>query len=203
MPIILWMRVLLIALGAAVIAILAAVYFVDAPLARFVYTLPWSGALRTPALGLPALVALSCVPVLAGAVQVAKRHPLRNLMQVSVIASFSLTWSVCIDEFVLKKLFGRGTPDEFLQAGTDAFHWLQGTPMSSFPSGHAVQIASVGTVFLMAYPKQRPFWIALMGIGLIALVLGNWHFASDVIAGAAFGGLGGAATMRLWRSRSE
>jgi membrane-associated phospholipid phosphatase len=126
---------------------------------------------------------------------------MRTITEVLVLASFSLTWSLSINEFVLKLIFGRETPDEFLRTGLDAFHPLEGAPWSSFPSGHAVQIVSVVSVFMMTYPKQRPVWIGLMGAGLVALILGNWHFVSDVIAGAAFGGLGGAATVTLWRQR--
>jgi membrane-associated phospholipid phosphatase len=197
------MRGLLIALGACALLILAAVYFADDPVARFVHTLPWASTLRSPALGWPVLIALSCVTVLAGAAQTASRHPSRKLMEILIVASFSLTWSDCINEFILKRLFGRKTPDDFLRDGIDAFHWLQGTPISSFPSGHAVQIASVGIVFLMAYPRQRAAWLALMGLGLMALVLGNWHFASDVIAGTAVGAVGAVATLSLWRAKAD
>jgi membrane-associated phospholipid phosphatase len=102
---------------------------------------------------------------------------------------------------VLKFIFGRETPDDYLRSGIDAFRWFQGSPFDSFPSGHAVQIMSVGTVLLLAYPTKRWVWIVLMGLGLLALVLGNWHFVSDVVAGASFGALGGAATTALWLSR--
>jgi membrane-associated phospholipid phosphatase len=197
------MRVLLISLSAGVLLILAALNFVDDPVARFVHTLPWSLTLRSPALGLPVLVTLSGITVLAGIIRIANGHRLPKLMEILIIASFSLTWSVCINEFVLKTLFGRKTPDEFLQSGLDVFHWLQGTPTTSFPSGHAVQIVSVGIMFLLAYPRQRPVWLALMSLGLAALILGNWHFVSDVIAGAAFGAISGIATMALWRKRGS
>lgn len=197
------MRVLLIALAVWAVLIFAAGHFADAPVARFVHTLPWSSDIRLPALGLPVLVTLSGIAIVVGAVQVETGHALRNLVEILVIASFSLTSSVCIDELILKRLFGRETPDEFLNSGIDAFRWLQGTSQNSFPSGHAAQIVSVGIVFLMTYPKQRPAWLALMGIGLTCLVLGNWHFVSDVIAGAGVGAIGGTATTLLWRRKSE
>lgn len=75
--------------------------------------------------------------------------------------------------------------------------------MDAFPSGHAVQIVSVGSVFLMGYPRYRAAWLALMGIGLVALVLGNWHFVGDVLAGSLVGACAGIATTVLWRSRSQ
>jgi len=197
------MQGFLLALGAGLVLTLAAMVLVDVPIARFVHTLPWAQGLRSPALGLPVLVTLSGVAIFVGAAWVANGHVPRKLQEILLVASFSLTSSVCIDELLLKRLFGRETPDVFLQTGVDTFHWFQGAPTDAFPSGHAVQIVSVGTVFLMAYPRQRAAWLALMSVGLIALVLGNWHFVSDVLAGTGVGASAGIATMVLWRSRSE
>jgi len=196
-------RAFLLAMGAGLVLIVASIYLVDIPTARFVHTLPWAQDLRSPVLGLPVLVILSGVAILFGALWVVNDHVPQKLQEILIVASFSLTSSVCIDELLLKRLFGREIPDVFLQTGVDAFQWLQGGPMDAFPSGHAVQIASVGTVFLMGYPRQRAVWLALMGIGLIALVLGNWHFVSDVLAGTGVGASVGLATTVLWRSRSQ
>jgi len=192
-------RTLLIAIGMAVFLTICSLLFADHSVAQFVSKLPWASKLQQPALGLPILVLLSCVTIVAAALQSATGRPVSSVMQVLVVASFSLVWSVCVDEFILKTIFGRETPDQFLQTGVDAFHWFKGQPTSSFPSGHAVQIMAIGVVLAMAYPRRRIIWFVLMGIGLLALVLGNWHFASDVIAGAAFGALGGVATFGLWR----
>ena len=197
------MRSALLAFGAGLLLIVACVYLVDDPLARFVHTLPWARSLRAPALGLPVLVVSAGFAILLGACQVSTHHALKKLQEVLIVASFSLASAVCVDELVLKRLFGREMPDEFLQGGTDAFHWFQGTPSSSFPSGHATQIVSVGTVFLIAYPRQRPVWLVFMGLILVVLVLGNWHFVSDVLAGAGWGMIVGIATMVLWRSKSQ
>jgi membrane-associated phospholipid phosphatase len=196
------MRNLLIALAISALLIFATIYFIDDPVARYVHTLPWAQSLRSPVLGLPVLVTLSAIAVVAGAIVAANGRSLSKFVETLIVASFGLTFSVCIVEFVLKRIFGRETPDEFLQNGIDAFRWFQGLPTNSFPSGHAVQIVSVGIIFLMAYPRFRTAWLSLMGLGLIALVLGNWHFVSDVIAGAAFGAVGGTAIMTLWRSKS-
>ena len=197
------MRAFALAMGACVVLTLAAMYLVDLPTARFVHTLPWAQGLRSPALGLPVLVTLSGLAILAGALWVANGHVPQKLQEILIVASFSLTSSVCVDELLLKRLFGREAPDVFLQTGVDAFNWFQGTPFDAFPSGHAVQIVSVGTVFLIGYPRQRAAWLTLMGVGLIALVLGNWHFVSDVIAGTGVGASAGIATTVLWRSRAQ
>ena len=196
------MRNSLVALAVSALLVFAAIYFIDDPVARYVHTLPWAQSLRSPALGLPVLVALSGIAVVLGAAIAANGHSLSKFVETLIIASFGLTFSVCIVEFILKRIFGRETPGEFLQNGIDTFRWFQGLPTNSFPSGHAVQIVSVGVIFLMAYPRFRTAWFSLMGLGLVVLVLGNWHFVSDVIAGVTFGAVGGIATMTLWRSRS-
>jgi membrane-associated phospholipid phosphatase len=196
-------RAFLLAMGACFVLILISLRLVDIPVARFVHTLPWAQDLRSPALSLPILVILSGVAIFAGALWITFGHAPRKLQEILIVASFSLTSSVCIDELLLKRFFGREVPDVFLQTGVDAFRWFQGGPMDAFPSGHAVQIASVGTVFLLGYPRLRAAWLALMGIGLIALVLGNWHFVSDVLAGSTVGACAGIATTVLWRSRSQ
>lgn len=197
------LRTFLLALGAVAVLTVVAMYLVDIPTARFVNTLPWAQDIQSPALGLPVLVTLAGIAIFAGAVWVTNGHVPRKLQEILIVASFSLTSSVCIDELLLKRLFGRETPDKFLQTGVDAFHWFQGVPTDAFPSGHAVQIASVGAVFLIGYPRYRVGWLALMGLGLVALVLGNFHFVSDVIAGAGVGACAGLATTVLWRSRSQ
>jgi membrane-associated phospholipid phosphatase len=196
-------RAFLLAIGACLVLILASLRLVDIPVARFVSTLPWAQGLQSPALGFPILVTLSGLAIFAGAMWVGNGHVPRKLQEILIVASFSLMSSVCIDELLLKRLFGREIPDIFLQTGTDAFHWFQGVPTDAFPSGHAVQIVSVGTVFLIGYPQYRVGWLALMGLGLTALVLGNFHFVSDVIAGSLVGACAGIATTVLWRSRSQ
>jgi len=195
------MRNLLVVFAVSALLVFAAIYFIDDPVARYVHTLPWARSLRSPALGLPVLVTLSGIAVVLAAIIAANGHSLSKFAETVVVASLGLTFSVCVDEFILKNAFGREIPDEFLQSGIDTFHWFRGVPTSSFPSGHAVQIVSVGIIFLMAYPRFRTAWLSFMGLGMVALVLGNWHFVSDVIAGAAFGAVGGTATMTLWRSR--
>jgi membrane-associated phospholipid phosphatase len=197
------MRVIQSSLGILVLLIFVALNFVDEPVARFFYALPWSRDLRVSALDFPILVALSGAIIIVGAVQIALSSSLRRHMTILIIAAFSLTSSVCIDELILKPIFGRNGPINFLQSGIDKFHWFEGTTISSFPSGHAVQVVSVGTAFWIAYPRQRFAWLALMILILVMLVAGNWHFVSDVIAGAGVGAIGAVATTLLWRLKSD
>jgi len=197
------MRFLPVFLGLTVLATLITVVFLDEPLARFINTLTWTRAAHNPALGFPVLILLACILVPVGAAANWSSQSWRGIVEPLVVASFSLTWSVAINDFLLKFVFGRPTPDDFMATGSDRFHWLHGVPTDSFPSGHAVQIASIGYVFVLLFPRYRVAWFGLMAAGLSALVLGNWHFLGDVIAGAAFGGVGAVTTLSLWRFRQN
>ena len=47
-------------------------------------------------------------------------------------------------------------------------------------------------------PRTRPFMVILLGIGSVALVVGNWHYVGDVIAGAFVGSTAGYVAAELW-----
>jgi undecaprenyl-diphosphatase len=63
----------------------------------------------------------------------------------------------------------------------------------SFPSGHALNAFSIGTVLSLSFPSLAP-GIALLAVSVAAsrVVLGL-HFLSDVLAGAALGTLIGSS----------
>ncbi len=72
--------------------------------------------------------------------------------------------------------------------GSKAFHWFHGVGnYASFPSGHM----AVFTVFFVAaaqfYPRYRYACYSLLAALALALIATNYHFLSDVIAGAYLG----------------
>jgi membrane-associated phospholipid phosphatase len=90
---------------------------------------------------------------------------------------------------VLKPLFGRMTTRFWLhnQAGSD-FHWLQGgAGFNGFPSGHM----AVTTAFCAAawgyYPRVRPVCVSVALLVGGALIVTDYHFLGDVLAGAYLG----------------
>ena len=88
---------------------------------------------------------------------------------------------------LLKFVFGRTGPRGWLiHREPLAFHWFK-VWSSSFPSGHMVVFIAFGAAVLFYYPKYRlPVMILLTLLG-IALIGTDYHFLSDVIAGAYFG----------------
>jgi undecaprenyl-diphosphatase len=93
----------------------------------------------------------------------------------------------------LKRVFGRRRP---FHSVTD--HIVVGvrTVDTSFPSGHTAASFAVATSFAAAYPAYSILAFALAtGVGLSRVYLGH-HYPSDVVGGAAVGGLvGGLASL--------
>lgn len=92
-------------------------------------------------------------------------------------------------KLILKPLFGRVNTRYWLdnQAEPD-FLWFRGGPWhNGFPSGHmAVFTAFMVSVWLF-YPRLRPVCLVLMIVLGGALITTNYHFLSDVLAGALLG----------------
>jgi len=94
-----------------------------------------------------------------------------------------------------------------IKDGAYGFHpFHSGSAYGSFPSGHTARTAAVGFVLGRVYPRVG--WIGglLVVVMAIALVGMNYHFVSDVIAGAVVGGVvaaWGVALARLEPARVE
>lgn len=115
---------------------------------------------------------------------------------------------------LLKFIFGRTWPEtwmqnnpSFIRDGVYGFHFMHGGPAyQSFPSGHMAAICALISVLWIRYPDFQ--WLYLTTGLLIAagLVGGNYHFISDVIAGAFVGlSIGWVATVIWdnWARRKE
>jgi membrane-associated phospholipid phosphatase len=84
--------------------------------------------------------------------------------------------------------------------GFNFFH--AGPAYQAFPSGHMTAICAALAVLWAWYPCWRALWV-LMGLGVgTALVGGNFHFLSDVIAGAFVGVSTGWIVTAMWPASS-
>jgi membrane-associated phospholipid phosphatase len=89
----------------------------------------------------------------------------------------------------LKFLFGRTATRQWLVAQPETtFHWLRGHfPNDGFPSGHMMVV----TVLVLGWRSQFPASRAASDLALVllgaALVMTNYHFLGDVVAGWYFG----------------
>ena len=145
-------------------------------------------SLEIPDLLLPLVVAVTVLGW-AGRFLFAGNAAYRNLQRCSALLGVVAPASYLAKE-VFKFVFGRiQTPAWLLQPTSTGFHWFQGVePYNGFPSGHMLVIAALAAVLWRSYPKFTALYAAGLVILAVSLVLTDYHFVGDVIAGA-YGGL--------------
>ena len=128
----------------------------------------------------------------------------RAVYELALVASFVFV-GVGLPGLVanlLKRLFGRARPGEFLEAGAFQFqHFLNDSNFQSFPSGHAT--TALGTAFVIGFMAPRFFRLILLiavMTGISRVVIGM-HYPTDVVAGFALGMLGAYAVRNAYASR--
>jgi membrane-associated phospholipid phosphatase len=106
----------------------------------------------------------------------------------------------------LKFAFGRTWPEtwirhnpSFIHDGVYGFHPFHGGPgFASFHSGHTTVSCAALCVLGICYPRFR----VLYGLGMLGMAAGlvgaNFHFLSDVIAGAFLGISIGWVSVSVW-----
>jgi membrane-associated phospholipid phosphatase len=103
------------------------------------------------------------------------------------------------NDYLLKFVFGRLNPAEFFRSEPGSvFHFFQGSYQSSFPSGHMVMATAFAMTLIRLEPRTRPFLLILLCIGAGSLLVGDWHFLADIIAGTFVGGTAGFIAGELW-----
>ena len=72
--------------------------------------------------------------------------------------------------------------------GFKEFRWLHGVGnYTSFPSGHVAVFMALAVALWRFYPRYQSTYFGVLSLLALALVLTNYHFISDVIAGAYLG----------------
>jgi membrane-associated phospholipid phosphatase len=109
--------------------------------------------------------------------------------------------SICayaINSTVFKPMFGVLPTGYVLTGWPHMAHFFQGSPDSSFPSGHMALAGAFAGVLMRHYPKTLWLFAALLVLGGLLLVAGSWHFVSDVLAGTFFGVSTGLFAAEVW-----
>lgn len=163
----------------------------------------WSLMTRIP----NPLVPLAGMAVVILAIQVVRGRALSRPQAAAFIAGCATVITEVLKE-QLKFLFGRTWPEtwpggnpSFIRDGVYGFHFFHGgAGYNAFPSGHMATACAVLTVLWVFYPRVRPLCL-LGGVAVGgALVIGNYHFLSDVIAGAFLGASIGVLAVAAWRA---
>ena len=157
--------------------------------------LRWSDIIEAIAIAAPILL------IWAGITRI--RRPYRRHETLLVAIAVSVV-AMTILKQILKFIFGRPSTRLWIENGGSledrdfAFRWLHGFhPYDSFPSGHmaiACMLASLTWFFL---PKWRWLSVATVAIVAICLIITNYHFVGDIIAGSFIGWLGGSWSVQL------
>jgi membrane-associated phospholipid phosphatase len=189
-----------IALTICTVVVVICYFFVDRPVAFFVYDHRTAKLDGLKWLTEPPPLAQSWSPLVLTLLAVRRAFgPWRRWQLALFVACVSV---IIADQFreSMGDLCGRYWPETWhnnnpslIGNGTYGFHPFEvGDDVGSFPSGHSARILGFATVFWLAMPRGR--WLcALVAVPmLVALVGMNYHFVSDVIAGSVLGGIVGA-----------
>lgn len=177
--------------------------WIDRPVSLYAARLGlYAGILNRPPFGAPVLIFIAAVAVLCAGFTTrsrARSSPrLASLARSAAAAGLALSWATCVTEFLLKPLFGRSLPLEYIRDGTYAFHWFGRNAFnSSFPSGHAAQIVAIASVLWTEQPRSRALCVIAVGCISIALIVAEKHFMSDIIVGGGVGFGAGQLMRRL------
>jgi membrane-associated phospholipid phosphatase len=89
----------------------------------------------------------------------------------------------------LKYLFGRINTRFWLRhPHFTEFHWFHGIGnYAGFPSGHMAVFTALALALWKFYPAYRSTYLGFLGTLALALTVTNYHFISDIIAGAYLG----------------
>lgn len=103
---------------------------------------------------------------------------------------------------LLKRLFGRGRPAEFLEHGAFSFQRVfNDSAFQSFPSGHSTTAMATAFVIGFMAPKFfRLFLLIAVMTGFSRIVIGM-HYPTDVVAGFVLGMIGAYAVRNFFAAR--
>ena len=193
-----WCASLLITLSVIAVSI----RWLDVPIARFFFVGSSRVAALGQALGSSKMVTGDATLLLALAVIRMVRGSLPDYAKAVFIACCASLSAFAANDYILKQIFGRYGPYAFPgNPAMQAFNLFHGDQYCVFPSGHMVISTTFAAVLVRVYPRTWPIFAGLLGVGALALLVGDWHFLSDIIAGAFVGVTAGLMAGDLWAQR--
>ena len=115
-----------------------------------------------------------------------------------MLCSWAAMWATAAD-IILKHVFGRGWVDPtFLGDNLYGFHFLNGSlHWDCFPSGTASISSAVATVLWIVMPRSRWWGVLIVSLLCVGVLITNYHWVGDVVAGVFLGASIGWMTVRL------
>lgn len=191
-------RIWLLCLVGCTAAVAVSFVTLDVPLAHRLWRVGHHLGLLREVFGATVILTIEAAVVLSLIVSRLTRGHLSRFGEALAIACLASICAYGINDQVLKPFFGVQTPADVVHGARHAFNLAMGPGDASFPSGHMVLAGAFAGVFMRLYRASiRPFaGLLLLAAGL--LVLGDWHFVSDVIAGTFLGVSAGILAGEGW-----
>jgi membrane-associated phospholipid phosphatase len=197
-------RTWLFAFAATTIVVMVCIAYVDRPVATFFdgrlrHTAAWVWLARALA-PLDFAVVMALLFLLACGTCVLSGRSLGSWTQTLLLCSWAAMWATAAD-IIFKRIFGRAWPDPaYIHDHLYGFRLLHGGPhWESFPSGTAAISAAIASVLWIVVPRSRVLGAVIVILLCIAVVITNYHWVGDVIAGVFLGTSIGWMTVRLQR----
>lgn len=118
------------------------------------------------------------------------------------IACLASMCAYVVNDHVLKVFFGVPNPTDVIHGARHGFNILMGSGASSFPSGHMALAGAFSGVLMRLYRVSIWPLSALLLLAAVLLLVGDWHFLSDIIAGAFLGTSAGILAGEAWAVHS-
>ena len=196
-------QIWLVSLLVCALVVATAFSHLDVEIARRAYGILGQFRGLATGLGSAVLLALEATVVLALVITRILRGHLSPFREAMALACLTSMCSYAINTSALKVFFGVLGPVEVLQGARHMFNFLHGDLNSSFPSGHMVLAGAFAGVFMRLYRASVLPLAALLLIAATLLIMGDWHFLSDVVAGAFLGISAGLLAGELWITHSS
>ncbi len=184
-------------LACAALAILA-FKKIDLPVARLVWRSGSHFGYLSAAFGATVILTLEAAVVLSLVVARLVRGHISRFAETLALACLASICAYGVNDHVLKPIFGVPSPGDTMHGARHGFHFLMGFGYTSFPSGHMVLAGAFVGVFMRFYRASIRPLACLLLIAAALLVMGEWHFVSDVIAGTFIGVSAGMLAAELW-----
>jgi membrane-associated phospholipid phosphatase len=191
-------RFWLLAFAACAAAVALAFAELDVAAARRFWRVGHHLSSLNTALGAAVILTLESAVVLSLLLARLVRGHLSRFAEALAIACLASICAYAVNDQVLKPCFGVQPPTAVLAGARHAFHFLKGVAACSFPSGHMVLAGAFAGVFMRLYRASVRPLSALLLLAAVLLVVGEWHFISDVIAGAFLGVSAGILAGEGW-----
>jgi membrane-associated phospholipid phosphatase len=185
------------------IVVVASVDFLDGPIARFFYLAFGHLMIVQRFSGTPSF--FGPLEVLVLTIFLMRRiafYPLGYADAVLTLCEASLLTTRLLLA-PMKFIFGRTWPlhghPSLLIDGAYGFNFFTaGQDFHAFPSGHVASLSTLAGVLWSTYPRFRRLYAAGVAAMSMALVAGDFHFLSDVLAGVFLGITAALSILAAW-----